>query len=240
MSNRPQQHQLETKSRLAFESSLPIQWVYRPVIPDYGVDGLVEIFTEEGRATGDFFFVQLKATSSVDANSALTIRFSHEKCDYYLTLAIPLLVVSYHEVSNDLYAKWFEVPSAKERYKNEKTMSFKLSEGEVWNIERCDSIASELENIREADRLEKRDERIEHYYDARSKINWAQSPVPEDTEPLLELEVGNVVFHDAFGRGIVDKFTTYYYFVKFDDDQMLRKFEPGDSRRGFVKLAERA
>ena len=80
MTNRPIQHQLETKSRIAFESSLPAAWVYRTVNPDYGIDGLVEVFNENGITTGDLFFVQLKSTGKEDLTQALTIRLPQEKC----------------------------------------------------------------------------------------------------------------------------------------------------------------
>ena len=64
-------------------------------------------------------------------------------------------------------------------------------------------------------------------------------PAIEDIESDINFKSGEEVFHDAFGRGIVDEATDYYFFVKFDDDDWLRKFDPGDSR-DFVKLINAA
>ena len=235
MNNRPIQHQLETKSRIAFELSLPATWVYRTVNPDYGLDGLVEIFTEGGMTTGNFFFVQLKSTGIENINNALTIRLPHEKCEYYETLAIPLLIVSYHEPTDRLFAKWFKFPSAKVRSRNKKFISIILNGSDEWLIARCSSIVSDLEFFRKHLRLAVREERMAQYYEAKSKMNLSAKPTIEDIEPTIDFNSGEEVFHDAFGRGIVDEVTDYYFFVKFDDDDMLRKFEPGDSRY-FVKL----
>ena len=73
------------------------------------------------------------------------------------------------------------------------------------------------------------------YYEAKAKIDLSASPSPEDFEPMLNFENGEAVIHDAFGRGVIKEATNYYFFVKFDDDGMLRKFEPGDSR-GFKSI----
>ena len=235
MTNRPIQHQLETKSRIAFESTLPTVWVYRTVNPDYGIDGLVEIFSEQGIATGDFFFVQLKATGNEYLTHALTIRLPQDKCDYYNSLSLPLLLVSFHEPSGRLFAKWFSLPSVKERYRNEMSVSFIMNEEDEWLFNRCDTIATDLRQLREKSRLIQREERMSRYYEAKAKIDLSAPALPEEYEPILSFTNGEVVMHDAFGRGIIDEATDYYFFVKFDDDEMLRKFDPGDSR-SFIKL----
>ena len=77
------------------------------------------------------------------------------------------------------------------------------------------------------------------YYEAKAKIDLSAPASPEDFEPTLNFMNGEAVIHDAFGRGVIEEATDYYFFVKFDDDEMLRKFEPGDSR-GFIKLKESA
>jgi hypothetical protein len=239
MSNRPIQHQLETKSRIAFESTLPAQWIYRTVNPDYGIDGFVEVFSEKGIATGDFFFVQLKATGKEDLPRALTIRLPQEKCDYYDTLALPLLLVLFHQPSGQLFAKWFSLPPVKERYRNEKSVSFIMNTDDEWLRSRCSTIATDLMQLREKLRLTKREERMARYCEAKANIDLSAPASPEDFEPTLDFVNGEAVIHDAFGRGIIEEATDYYFFVKFDDDEMLRKFDPGDSR-GFVKITKSA
>ena len=76
---RPRSHALETESRTAFESTLPNNWVYRRKEDDYGIDGEVEIFDDDGQTTGLLFFVQLKATELENRN----IRIRIETGNYY-------------------------------------------------------------------------------------------------------------------------------------------------------------
>lgn len=239
MSNRPIQHQLETKSRIAFESSLPTAWVYRKVNPDYGIDGLVEVFSENGIATGDLFFVQLKATGKKKISQALTIRLPQEKCDYYAALSLPLLLVLFHEPSGRLFVKWFALPSIKERHGNKQSISFTLNATDEWLPNRYNTIENDLRRFRDKSRIVKREERMSLYYEAKAKIDLSALPSREDLEPILNFNRGDAVIHDAFGCGIIEESTDSYFFVKFDDDEMLRKFDPGDSR-GFVKIKEKA
>ncbi|WP_443030611.1 DUF4365 domain-containing protein [Sphingomonas sp. RT2P30] len=65
MPRRPRSHQVEDISIRRFEDMLPRAWVSRIVVPDYGVDRDVEIFTAAGESTGLKFAVQLKATDNV-------------------------------------------------------------------------------------------------------------------------------------------------------------------------------
>ena len=78
MPQRPRSHQLETESQQIFVSSLPSRWVYRSITPDYGLDGLVELFDESGKAQGDFFFVQLKSSDKIEISEALAIRIRRD------------------------------------------------------------------------------------------------------------------------------------------------------------------
>ena len=54
MPKRPKQHQVEDLSINALKSVLPREWVYREKDKDYGIDGEIEIFDENGYATGFF------------------------------------------------------------------------------------------------------------------------------------------------------------------------------------------
>jgi hypothetical protein len=46
------------------------------MVPDYGFDVMVEVFTPQGNAPGHMFFVQLKATDEPEFRSALCVRLS--------------------------------------------------------------------------------------------------------------------------------------------------------------------
>jgi len=119
------------------------------------------------------------------------------------------------------------------------SVSFIMNEEDEWFLNRCETIATELRQLRDKSRLIQREERMSRYYEAKAKIDLSAPALPEDYEPILSFTNGEVVMHDAFGRGIIDEASDYYFFVKFDDDEMLRKFEPGDSR-SFIKLKQNA
>lgn len=104
MPKRTPQHVTADKSRLAFRTVLPSDWVFREPTPDYGIDGEVEIF-EDSNATGLLFKVQLKGTTQ---REKLSVRLSHDKAEYYASLADPVLIVLHHGPSNRIYARWFQ------------------------------------------------------------------------------------------------------------------------------------
>lgn len=86
MPQRPRSHQLESESRAAIRSAIPPVWVYRDLDQDYGVDSEVEIFAENGSATGIKFLVQLKGTDEPILHKALRLRFPQAKFEYYKSL----------------------------------------------------------------------------------------------------------------------------------------------------------
>lgn len=101
MPKRPPNHELETASQRAFENALPDRFVVRPVGDDYGVDREVEVF-EEGEATGLTFKVQLKATGG----SGTMQRIKRDSLEYWHSLDVPVLLVSYEASSSKLRARW--------------------------------------------------------------------------------------------------------------------------------------
>lgn len=106
MTNRPHAHVLEGLSVTAFRANLPAQWVFREEHPDYGIDGVLEVFSSEGAATGLRCLVQLKATHRLRGRPSVRLR--KRTAEYYTSLAAPLLVVLYiHTPEPMLFARWF-------------------------------------------------------------------------------------------------------------------------------------
>lgn len=107
---RSRSHELETESRIAFEAALPSSWVFRPIVPDYGIDGSVEIFDEKGEATGNQFLVQLKASDGWGKKRRLTLKRS--TFDYLIEQPHPCIVVLYDAATKEIQYQWLEgVPS---------------------------------------------------------------------------------------------------------------------------------
>ncbi len=103
---RPKEHQVEDKSVLAFKRAMPGHWVVRDKSHDYGIDQEVEIFEEDGTATGILFYVQLKATSSSEEKKQKSVAINIGTLRYYEELDLPVLIARYSEVNDEFHFKW--------------------------------------------------------------------------------------------------------------------------------------
>jgi tetratricopeptide (TPR) repeat protein len=108
MPRRPIQHQLEDESQRVFASALPREWVYRTLDHDYGIDGEVEIFERDGGATGQKFYVQLKARSEPGLETSPRVSVKSDTYVYYSRLELPVLLVLYHAPSKKLFVRWIQ------------------------------------------------------------------------------------------------------------------------------------
>lgn len=149
MPKRPRQHQLEAESRAAIQSAIPSEWVYRTLDQDYGVDSEIEIFDENGYATGIKFLVQLKATDESDIKKALSIRFSMAKYYYYKSLEQPVLIVRYHSPSKQLYVRWFHGFDLYYSTRTESSFTFRLTEKDLWQNAKTSDYIEEVVAFRE-------------------------------------------------------------------------------------------
>ena len=102
MPSRPQQHVLEDESRTAF-ATLVLPWVFRDKRSDYGIDAEVEIF-EQGKATGQLFLVQLKATAKLEGKTGVS--FNIEWIHYFKSLELPVFIVLWVKASNTFFWTW--------------------------------------------------------------------------------------------------------------------------------------
>ena len=132
MPKRPKQHQVEDLSINALKSVLPREWVYREKDKDYGIDGEIEIFDENGYATGIVFLVQLKATDTGDLKKQKRVQLSIEAINYYKSLELPVLIVRYIENSKKLYVKWAYTIDRYGSDKNAKSYSFVMQDTDLW------------------------------------------------------------------------------------------------------------
>lgn len=103
MPKRTRHHELEDESVNAFRSCIPTKWVYRDKNKDYGIDGEVEIFDDEGKATGKVFYIQFKATDEHSPQKALKVRIKVDHLQYWNLLSNPTLIVRYTSKDQRLY-----------------------------------------------------------------------------------------------------------------------------------------
>lgn len=111
MPKRSRSHILEDESSAHFKNLLPSHWVFREMSKDYGSDGLIEIWEEDGKdavPTGLFFNVQLKATDSSKLADKKKIKVKKSSFDYWLDQLIPTLLVRYstHNSEPLVYSAW--------------------------------------------------------------------------------------------------------------------------------------
>jgi tetratricopeptide (TPR) repeat protein len=130
MPERSDSHQLEGESRRAFEGFLGNLFVYREDNPDYGIDGTVEEFGPDRKATGLRYYVQLKATAAEDLTKALAVSIPMETATLYGDLDLPLLMVRYVGSTKKLYARWWHgrVASSRPQKTDAASMTFRWLE----------------------------------------------------------------------------------------------------------------
>jgi len=148
MPKRPKQHQVEDLSITAFKNLLPREWVFREKDRDYGIDGEVEIFTSAGEATGLIFYVQLKATDSLDLSAQRKVQLKIETINYFRELPLSILIVRYSEQAKDTYIKWsFEIDlfAIKD---DAKTFLLVMNESNLWIDTTPSLIYETVNNIR--------------------------------------------------------------------------------------------
>ena len=104
MPQRPRAHQLEAASNVGFQSALPASWVCRPKSSDYGIDFEVEIFDENGFATGLLFYVQIKATDNIKNEKTLLI--DRDRLEYLLTFDAPAITLRFCATSCTIHWAW--------------------------------------------------------------------------------------------------------------------------------------
>ena len=148
MPKRPIQHRLEDKSRVKFQDILPEMWVYRDKNKDYGIDGEVELFDQNERAQGLFFYVQLKATKSKEKSKILNVNIEIDTLKYYKSLDIPVLLVRYSDFDNSIYVKWINNIDLFFAKDGAKTIRIKLSENDKWDSSTHTKIENYLKKIR--------------------------------------------------------------------------------------------
>ncbi|MEH6445258.1 MAG: DUF4365 domain-containing protein [Oceanospirillaceae bacterium] len=150
MTKRIKQHQLEDLSRYKFALSIPQKWVFRDKDKDYGIDGEVETFNSEEKATGLVFWVQLKATSSDQARTIRGFDLSLETIKYYKRLEIPVLIARYSEHEDRFYVKWSGEIDTFYAKDDAKTMRVSFSEAHILDEEKYEELNIYLAKLRAA------------------------------------------------------------------------------------------
>lgn len=133
MPTRPRSHWIDPEAVRAFEeAAAPVFNFYERPQPEYGIDGEVEEFDEDDRATGLHFFVQLKGTDEADLDKALGVDIKVDTANYYRAAPLPVLMVRYHAPSKALYARWFHQYDPYDGRGGVKTLRFRWRADDLW------------------------------------------------------------------------------------------------------------
>ncbi|MBK5290041.1 MAG: DUF4365 domain-containing protein [Acidimicrobiia bacterium] len=143
---------LEDESFLKLKQRFPRTWTWtKPA--DYGIDRIVEIFTDldderVSETTGLLFAVQGKATAST-TNSWRTARVGWEKIEYWLSLPMPVLVVRYRKHANKLYATWVHDQMRHLEVATTLQATIRFSEADLLTAERVAALGLEVARARD-------------------------------------------------------------------------------------------
>ena len=143
MPKRDRNHELETASQRAFEAALPDSVVVRPVSDDYGIDREVEVFVD-GETTGLTFKVQLKATDK----SGTSRRIKRDHLEYWRSLDVPVLLVTYEAKTRTLRGRWVHSIGADGPDTGAQTLTVSMDPGITIEDAWAARLASDLRLIR--------------------------------------------------------------------------------------------
>ena len=129
---RARSHILEEQSIRRFIDALPSGWVYRGKSPDYGIDGEVEVYNDDGSATGLTFHVQLRGTDNVA--HADRVRLKVDQLNYFLSFDVPTAVVRYDSSNTSFKWQWAaNIASRADIREKQKSFTYRFGEDERWN-----------------------------------------------------------------------------------------------------------
>ncbi|WP_196799769.1 MULTISPECIES: DUF4365 domain-containing protein [unclassified Thioalkalivibrio] len=136
MPQRPRNHQLETESVRALQAIIPSTWVLRLFDSDYGVDGEIEIFSNDGHATGKKLLVQLKATDNEEPKTPLKVRLKRATVNYLSSFESPALIVLYISTEESLYFRWLHSFDPYWESDSDKSRTLKFASEHLWTSDK--------------------------------------------------------------------------------------------------------
>jgi tetratricopeptide (TPR) repeat protein len=148
MPQRPRSHELEDESRRHFQMALPSRWVFRPADPDYGIDGQVELFGQDGEAVGLVFLVQLKATDNPELKDALAISLKRDTFRYYRRLDLPVMLAEFHAPTKTIFWAWLHEFDPEYPSRGQDTLTIRLPVQAAWNSKTAERIEEDLRTFR--------------------------------------------------------------------------------------------
>lgn len=196
---RPSQHVIETQSRRIFESTVPAEWVCRELSHDYGVDYLVEVFSEN-KSTGKAFFVQLKGSDQEVENRTFKKQFSVKSLEYYNSLTLPVIIICVSTTSSQIWGVWAnKLIQAKSLKPSQESVRIKLDERYILDAGSFPQIADQIELSTSIGLHTKTDSETSDLYN-RHVCQWLERFYPK----AISIEQDNLPSHIQLEYRIID------------------------------------
>ncbi len=143
MPKRSQSQQTGDAAVPRWQILLEPQYVFRPETPDFGIDGEVEEFDADDRATGLRWKVQLKSTEERDLRRALHVHVPFSNANYWRAQELPVLLVRYHRPSERFFVRWFHAFDPYDGTVGRTGITFRWQEEDLWCEGRAEKLAAE-------------------------------------------------------------------------------------------------
>jgi tetratricopeptide (TPR) repeat protein len=147
MPGRPREHELEDESLRALRDLLPVAWTMEVVQRDYGKDVRIEI-AHNGRMTALAFWVQLKATDTVNVKGSLSVSFANTTLNYLSRQADPVLLVRFHAPSGRLFGTWLHRHDLRLKRSGQKSLSLRWKLADEMTAASIVSLLEEVHRVR--------------------------------------------------------------------------------------------
>ena len=123
----------------------------RPKVSDYGTDLEVEIFEEDGSATGLMFYVQLRGTDDLEKET--TTRLTIDQLHYFRKLDVPTLLVRFCRPTGAFYCKWHYEIHTTPKQEQQKSITVLFADEQRWTDETLKYISTDLKVARYAAKM---------------------------------------------------------------------------------------
>lgn len=117
-------------------------YLFRAEVPDYGLDGEVEEFTD-GAATGLRYKAQLKGTCKTNLKKAMSLHVPFSQANYWRAHSLPVLLVLYHKPTDQFYVRWFHTFDPHDGGVGKTGLTFRWRDEDEWLPGRARSLAAE-------------------------------------------------------------------------------------------------
>jgi hypothetical protein len=134
---RTPQHVTEDTSLSILRDCLPNQWIVRTEVKDYGLDGEIEIVSDDGFVKGDVFKFQAKGHKNISQQENIYQQIDMSTVNYWLEFPLPIILFIIDTEQRCVY--WLDAKdyikrnysTTKSKLRSQKTITFAIPKSNV-------------------------------------------------------------------------------------------------------------